>query len=64
MGRGGLPGLQEAKRLQRSAAAASRSRAPQNFCSERRGQSQKPEEMYQLIERLVPNGESGGGGAV
>lgn len=25
-------------------------------CSERRGQSQKPEEMYQLIERLVPNG--------
>lgn len=26
-------------------------------CSERRGQSQKPEEIYQLIEELVPNGE-------
>jgi len=26
--------------------------------SERRGQSQKPEEIYQLIEELVPNGES------
>jgi len=25
-------------------------------CSERRGQSQKPEEIYQLIEELVPNG--------
>ena len=25
-------------------------------CSERRGQSQKPEEIYQLIEQLVPNG--------
>jgi N6-adenosine-specific RNA methylase IME4 len=25
--------------------------------SERRGQSQKPEEIYQLIEQLVPNGE-------
>ncbi len=25
--------------------------------SERRGQSQKPEEIYQLIEELVPNGE-------
>lgn len=25
-------------------------------CSERRGQSQKPEEIYQLIEKLVPNG--------
>jgi mRNA (2'-O-methyladenosine-N6-)-methyltransferase len=24
--------------------------------SERRGQSQKPEEMYELIEKLVPNG--------
>lgn len=24
--------------------------------SERRGQSQKPEEIYQLIEELVPNG--------
>jgi hypothetical protein len=34
--------------------------------SERRGQSQKPEEIYQLIEQLVPNGEGagrwGGGG--
>ena len=27
--------------------------------SERRGQSQKPEEIYQLIEELVPNGELG-----
>ena len=26
--------------------------------SERRGQSQKPEEIYQLIESLVPGGES------
>lgn len=26
--------------------------------SERRGQSQKPEEIYQLIEELVPNGKS------
>ncbi|KAI8647601.1 MT-A70-domain-containing protein [Parasitella parasitica] len=26
------------------------------ICSERRGQSQKPEELYQLIEQLVPNG--------
>lgn len=25
--------------------------------SERRGQSQKPEEIYELIEALVPNGE-------
>lgn len=25
--------------------------------SERRGQSQKPEEIYQLIEELVPNGQ-------
>ena len=25
--------------------------------SERRGQSQKPEEIYQLVEELVPNGE-------
>jgi mRNA (2'-O-methyladenosine-N6-)-methyltransferase len=25
--------------------------------SERRGQSQKPEELYQLIEALVPNGK-------
>jgi N6-adenosine-specific RNA methylase IME4 len=25
--------------------------------SERRGQSQKPEEIYQLIEQLVPHGE-------
>lgn len=25
--------------------------------SERRGQSQKPEEIYELIEELVPNGE-------
>ncbi|DBA87509.1 TPA: hypothetical protein ACH3X1_004538 [Trebouxia sp. C0004] len=25
--------------------------------SERRGQSQKPEEIYQLIEELVPNGK-------
>jgi mRNA (2'-O-methyladenosine-N6-)-methyltransferase len=25
--------------------------------SERRGQSQKPEEIYELIESLVPNGE-------
>ena len=25
--------------------------------SERRGQSQKPEEIYQLIEELVPRGE-------
>jgi mRNA (2'-O-methyladenosine-N6-)-methyltransferase len=29
--------------------------------SERRGQSQKPEEIYHLIEELVPNGERGGG---
>lgn len=27
-----------------------------NARSERRGQSQKPEEIYQLIEKLVPNG--------
>ena len=27
--------------------------------SERRGQSQKPEEIYQLIEELVPGGEIG-----
>jgi mRNA m6A methyltransferase catalytic subunit len=32
-----------------------------NICSdvifaERRGQSQKPEELYELIEELVPNG--------
>lgn len=26
------------------------------LCSERRGQSQKPEEIYELIERLVPGG--------
>lgn len=26
--------------------------------SERRGQSQKPEEIYHLIEELVPNGAS------
>ncbi len=26
--------------------------------SERRGQSQKPEEVYELVEQLVPNGES------
>ncbi|CEP14424.1 hypothetical protein [Parasitella parasitica] len=26
------------------------------ICSARRGQSQKPEELYQLIEQLVPNG--------
>jgi mRNA m6A methyltransferase catalytic subunit len=25
--------------------------------SERRGQSQKPEEIYQLIEQLVPHGK-------
>lgn len=25
--------------------------------SERRGQSQKPEEVYELIEQLVPGGE-------
>lgn len=25
--------------------------------AERRGQSQKPEEIYELIEELVPNGE-------
>jgi len=25
--------------------------------SERRGQSQKPEEIYKLIEKLVPNGK-------
>jgi N6-adenosine-specific RNA methylase IME4 len=35
---------------------AARSCAPL-CCSERRGQSQKPEEIYQLIEKLVPNGE-------
>ena len=28
--------------------------------SERRGQSQKPEEIYQLIEQIVPGGESCG----
>lgn len=28
-----------------------------NARSERRGQSQKPEEIYQLIEKLVPNGK-------
>jgi len=28
------------------------------ICAERRGQSQKPEEIYQLVEALVPNGES------
>ena len=28
--------------------------------SERRGQSQKPEEIYQLIEELVPGGVCGG----
>ncbi len=33
-------------------------RPPPPMCSERRGQSQKPEEIYQLIEQLVPNGES------
>lgn len=27
-----------------------------NVHSERRGQSQKPEEIYELIERLVPGG--------
>ena len=32
-------------------------------CSERRGQSQKPEEIYQLIEKLVPNGGWMGGWA-
>lgn len=35
--------------------------------SERRGQSQKPEEIYELIESLMPNGESlsrGPGGCV
>lgn len=26
--------------------------------SERRGQSQKPEELYEMIEELVPNGKS------
>lgn len=26
--------------------------------SERRGQSQKPEEIYQLVEELVPNGKA------
>lgn len=26
------------------------------ICSERRGQSQKPEEIYEIIEELVPNG--------
>ena len=26
------------------------------ICSQRRGQSQKPEEIYELIEDLVPNG--------
>lgn len=25
--------------------------------AERRGQSQKPEQIYELIERLVPNGK-------
>ena len=30
--------------------------------SERRGQSQKPEEIYHLIEQLVPNGEGAGPG--
>jgi N6-adenosine-specific RNA methylase IME4 len=25
--------------------------------SERRGQSQKPEELYEMIEQMVPNGE-------
>ncbi|CAG8452850.1 16439_t:CDS:2 [Acaulospora colombiana] len=25
--------------------------------SERRGQSQKPEELYEMIEELVPNGK-------
>ncbi len=29
------------------------------ICAERRGQSQKPEEIYQLVEALVPNGEGG-----
>ena len=28
--------------------------------AERRGQSQKPEEIYHLIEELVPNGKPGG----
>ena len=28
--------------------------------SERRGQSQKPEEIYQIIEELVPGGETSG----
>ena len=27
------------------------------ICSQRRGQSQKPEEIYELIEDLVPNGK-------
>eukprot|EP00887_Chlorella_sp_A99_P002786 scaffold6.g2786.t1 len=31
--------------------------------SERRGQSQKPEEIYQMVEALVPNGERRGTGA-
>lgn len=26
--------------------------------SERRGQSQKPNEIYELIEKMVPNGNS------
>jgi mRNA (2'-O-methyladenosine-N6-)-methyltransferase len=26
--------------------------------AERRGQSQKPEQIYELIERLVPNGKT------
>jgi len=29
------------------------------ICAERRGQSQKPEEIYQLVEALVPNGKDG-----
>ena len=32
------------------------------ICAERRGQSQKPEEIYQLVEALVPNGLRGNGG--
>ena len=33
------------------------------ICSERRGQSQKPEEIYHVIEELVPNGKCYGEGS-
>ena len=32
------------------------SKASKMIYSERRGQSQKPEEIYELVEKLVPNG--------